>query len=106
MPNYEHLIINPSKNELKTCNWLCRRFGSNIYKPFRVRHGFCYYAIKGDSGINWIKNENYASIPSLYWVEPNNFYNFKLPKDKPIYQLVENLEKLNFLKNPQKYEWS
>jgi glucose-6-phosphate isomerase len=104
-PNYEHLIINASGKEVKTCNWLCRYFGSNIYKPFRVRHGFCYYAVKSDSEIDWIKNPNYESIPSLRWVKANNFYNFEIPANKPLYSLVNDLEKLNFLIEPQKYEW-
>jgi len=105
LPNYEHLIINPTNKELKTCNWICRRFASNIYKPFRARHGFCYYAIKQGSEIKWIKNENYESIPELGFEKPNNFYGFDLNKDKPIYKSVNNLEKLDFLLEPQKYEW-
>jgi len=105
LPKYEHLIISPTEKELKTCDWICRTFASNIYKPFRARHGFSYYAIRHDSGIKWIKNENYESIPELRFEEPNNFYNFDLNKDEPIYKLVNNLEKLNFLIEPQKYEW-
>lgn len=108
LPNYEHLIINPSDKELKTCNWTCRNFASNIYKPFRARQGFSYYAIKDPSqplGTSWIKNENYESIPELKFEEPNNFYEFELEKDKPIYNLINNLEKINFLVEPQKYEW-
>ncbi|OGZ32421.1 MAG: hypothetical protein A2V69_02265 [Candidatus Portnoybacteria bacterium RBG_13_40_8] len=108
LPKYEHLIINPTEKELKTCDWICRTFASNIYKPFRARHGFSYYALKDPStelGTRWVKNENYESIPDLRFEEPNNFYNFDLNKDEPIYKLVNNLEKLNFLVEPQKYEW-
>ncbi|MFZ5559841.1 MAG: glucose-6-phosphate isomerase family protein [Patescibacteria group bacterium] len=108
LPNYEHLIINPLDKQLKICNWICRSFASNIYKPFRARHGFCYYAIKDPStklGVNWIKNEEYESIDPLRFEEPNNFYGFDLKKDEPIYKLVNNLEKLEFLVEPQKYEW-
>jgi len=108
LPNYEHLIINPSDKELKTCNWICRNFGSNIYKPFRARHGFCYYAIKDPStklAISWIKNKNYETIPELRFEEPNNFYAFDLDKNKPIYESIDQPKKLDFLINPQKYEW-
>jgi glucose-6-phosphate isomerase len=105
LPNYEHLIINPSNKELKTCNWICRNFGSNIYKPFRARHGFCYYAIKDNAEIKWVKNKNYETIPELKFKEANNFYGFDLDKNKPIYELVNNLQKLSFLLEPQKYEW-
>ena len=109
LPKYEHLIINPTDKELMTCNWICRDFASNIYKPFRARHGFSYYAVKDPStslGIKWIKNENYESIPELRFEEPNNFYGFDLNKKEPIYKLVNNLEKLNFLVEPQKYSWN
>jgi len=105
LPNYEHLIINPSNKELKTCNWICRNFGSNIYKPFRARHGFCYYAIKDDSGIKWIENKNYETIPELRFEKPNNFYGFDLDKNKPIYESIDQPKKIDFLINPQKYEW-
>lgn len=104
-PNYEHLIINASDKNLKTCNWVCRTFGSNIYKPFKQRHGFSYYALKDINGIKWFKNENYTTIPELKLKEANNLYDFKIEKDKPVYDLVNNLAKLEFLKYPQNHKW-
>ncbi len=107
-PNYEHLIINPANKNLKTCNWICRSFGSNIYKPFKLRHGFSYYAIKDQSSplaIRWVKNENYSTIPEIKFKEPNNLYDFKIETGKPIYSLVNNLTKLEFLIAPQNHEW-
>jgi len=105
LPNYEHLIINASVKNLKTCNWICRSFGSNIYKPFRLRHGFCYYATKSGNEINWVKNENYENIPELKFAQPNNFYDLNLKKDESIYNLVNDFKKLDFLNNPQNYNW-
>ncbi len=105
-PNYEHLMINTSEKEAKTSNWVCRNFDSNIYKPFRNKHGFGYYALENNSQVNWVKNENYSSIPELKFLEPNQLLNqFNLDKEKPIYDLVNNLSKLDFLKNPQNYTW-
>jgi glucose-6-phosphate isomerase len=104
-PNYEHLIINATDKSLKTCNWICRTFGSNIYKPFKLRHGFCYYAIKNANGIQWIKNENYTSVPEIRFEQANNLYDFKIEGNEPIYSLVNNLAKLEFLENPQNHEW-
>jgi len=103
MPNYEHLMINASEKELKTANWVCRNFASNIYKPFRKKHGFCYFALKNDSQeINWVKNKNYTLIPDLEFLEPNKWLEkFKIDKEKELYSLVKNLKKLNFLKNPE-----
>jgi len=105
-PNYEHLIINIGKSDLKTCNLISRTFSSNIYKPFKMRHGFSYYAIRGFFGIKWVKNPNYISIPKIKFEMPNNFYHFNLQKEQPLYKLTDNLDKVDFLKNPQKYEWS
>ena len=106
-PNYEHLIINIGKKELKTCNWIHRGFSSNIYKPFRTQHGFSYYAIKKLFGIKWIKNSHYSSIPQLRFEKPNKFCDkFYIFKEQLIYKLLETPSKLDFLKNPQKYQWS
>jgi glucose-6-phosphate isomerase len=107
-PNYEHLIINASGKELKTANWVCRDFGSNIYKPFRIKRGFCYYALESPAGeILWQKNHHYQDIPQLKFLSPNLWLDkFKIDQEKDIYQLVKDLNKLDFLKNPQKYDWS
>jgi glucose-6-phosphate isomerase len=104
-PNYEHLMINIGKADLKTCNWITRTFSSNIYKPFKARHGFSYYATKWLLGIKWIKNTNYESIPNIRFEKPNKFYNFNIEESQPLYKLINNLNQLDFLKNPQKYEW-
>lgn len=106
-PNYEHLIINASEQELKTANWICRDFGSNVYLPFRKKHGFAYFALKGKKGeISWVKNENYSQIPDLRFVEANlGLEKFNLDKGQEIYSLVKDLTKLDFLKRPEKYDW-
>jgi len=104
-PNYEHLMMNIGKTDLKTCNWISRTFSSNIYKPFKSKHGFGYYVLKSLFGTKWIKNSNYTSIPEIKFEEPNKFYNFNLEQSQPLYQSIKNLNKLDFLKNPQKYNW-
>jgi len=101
-PNYEHLMINIGKKELKTCNWVYNEFGSNIYKPFRAKQGFSYYAIEEKNKIKWIKNNNYKTITPLKFKQPN-LYNFDIPKNKSIRKL--DPKKLDFLKNPEKYQW-
>jgi glucose-6-phosphate isomerase len=107
LPNYEHLIINASGKELKTANWVCREFGSNIYKPFRQKRGFSYFAIERLEGeIEWIKNKTYIDVPELRFQEPNRWLDkFKIDKETELYSLVKDLKKLDFLKNPQKYNW-
>ena len=106
-PNYEHIMINASNEKLKTANWICNDFSSNIYEPFKKRQGFSYYAIKNDSNeIKWIKNKNYIDIPELKFLEPNLWLEqFDIDKNEEIYSLINNLNKLDFLKNPQNYNW-
>jgi glucose-6-phosphate isomerase len=105
-PNYEHLFINVGKIDLKVCNWISRSFSTHIYKPFKLKHGFGYYALKGFLKIRWIKNQNYASVPDIKFKSPNQFYKFYIQKHQPVYDLIEQPSKLDFLKNPQKYNWN
>lgn len=98
-PNYEHIMINASGKEAKTANWVCR-FEANIYKPFRSKKGFSYYLLKD---MQWVKNENYKDIPELRFEEPNRLTKqFNIEKEAI---LDLSLEKLEFLKSPQNYEW-
>lgn len=107
-PNYDHLMINTSNQELKTANWVCREFAVNIYDVIQEKRGFCYYALKGnlEEEINWVKNENYTGIPSLEFLSPNlNLEKFGITKEEKLYDLIKTPEKLNFLKTPQNYDW-
>ena len=106
-PNYEHLMINASAQELKTANWICREFTANIYEPFKEKRGFCYYALKDEIGkINWVKNENYTNVPPLKFLEPNlGLEKFGITKEEKLYNIIKTPQKLNFLKNPQDYKW-
>lgn len=106
-PNYEHLMINASNKELKTANWVCRAFASNIYETIKEKHGFCYYALKNKMGeTDWVKNENYTGIPSLKSLEPNlGLEKFGITKEEKLYDLIKTPEKLGFLKTPQNYDW-
>ncbi len=106
-PNYEHLMINTTAKEAKTANWICRDFGSNLYKPFRQKHGFSYFALKGENNeIKWTKNPNYQDIPELRFEEPNQWIKkLKIDKKEEIYSLIKNIKKLDFLKKPQDYKW-
>ena len=107
LPNYEHIMINASNEKVKTANWICNVFMQNIYEPFKKRQGFSYYALKNDSGeIEWVKNKNYKKVPELKFEEANQrLEQFKIDKDIEMYNLIKDLSKLDFLKNPQKYNW-
>lgn len=95
-PNYGHVTINPSEKELKTANWVCRSFNS-IYEPYTERRGACYYYTTE----GWIKNEKYGNIPEIRFAKPR--YDFLIDRDVEMYELVKEIEKLEFLWKPSKH---
>ncbi len=69
-PNLAVIIINPSKNYLKTGNWVSKN-NQNIYKKLEEMGGMCYFALKGEGKkIVWAKNKNYSQIPPLKELAP------------------------------------
>jgi len=106
-PNYEHIMINATGRELKNANWICRDYGSNIYKPFKQKQGFSYFALQNQTnGVDWHKNPHYQVVPELKFLKPNRWIEqFGIKKGQEVYSLVKDLKKLDFLKNPQNYEW-
>lgn len=90
-PNYEHIMINATENEAKTCNWIYE-LGNNIYETIKQKKGLAYYLIKNNQ---WIKNPNYTDIPELEIIEPNKDFS------KPIKEF--DLQELDFLKSPENY---
>ncbi len=114
-PNYGHVTINASGQELKMANWVECNFKSN-YSIFKEKRGAGYYALCSDPAsrttlpIEWVKNENYQTVPELKICQAKDLNNllkqFKIDPDEPMYNMVNKLEKLDFLKNPQKYKWT
>jgi len=97
-PNYGHVTINPSKNELRIANWVYRNFRS-IYEPYERFRGACYYYT--DEG--WIVNPNYKEVPKMRLIEPKIPKELGLGKDDEINELVRDIKKLEFLYRPSKY---
>jgi len=93
-PNYGHVTINPTDKELITANWVCRSF-SSIYEPYTQNRGACYYYINGE----WVRNENYFKAPEIRFATPENVLGVK----EDMYDLLSEIEKLEFLTAPQKH---
>jgi glucose-6-phosphate isomerase len=64
-PKYAAVIINPLKKELKIANWVSTK-NKNIYKELEKMKGAGYFYTKS----GWIKNKNYAKIPTLRIEKP------------------------------------
>lgn len=59
------IIINASKKELKTGNWVSEK-NENIYEELEKMEGMCYFYTRE----GWIKNKNYKKIPKLKFEKP------------------------------------
>ncbi len=100
-PDYGHVTINPSNKELQMCNWVARDF-SSIYEPIKEKGGAAYFELV----TGFVKNENYGNVPELRFLGPTNFSEVGLRKNKEMYGLIrEDPKLLEFLINPQDYEW-
>lgn len=100
-PNYGHVTINPSNKELKMANWVSRNF-SSIYDPYRNCRGAAYFELTNGS---IIKNENYKNLPEIRHLKPTNLSQVGFYKNKEMYGLIRDVEKLTYLNNPQDYDW-
>lgn len=100
-PNYGHVTINPSNKELKMANWVSREF-SSIYGPYRDCKGAAYFELTDGS---LIQNVNYKNLPEIRYLKPSNHSEIGFYKNKEMYGLIRDIEKLNYLNNPQDYDW-
>lgn len=100
-PNYGHVTINPSNKELKMANWVSNQFES-IYEPYRECGGAIYFNLTDG---NLIKNENYENPPEIRKLKPTNFSKLGLHKNKEMYKIIRDPDKLNYLNSPQDYDW-
>lgn len=64
-PDYGHITINPSLEELKMADWSSKKCKSD-YKPIERKKGGCYYYTKS----GWVKNKNYKKVPKLHYKRP------------------------------------
>lgn len=101
-PNYGHIIINPANKILKTANWISSKF-SPLYEEIEKMNGFCYFALKKNSRINWVKNKKYKKVPRIRLKKSVIPPKFQIPASKPIYSLIRTPLILKFLNKPEEY---
>lgn len=103
--NYGHFSIFLSSEGVRESNWTCNDSLSD-YDRVKQKHGAAYYALIDktvENGVRWMKNENYSEVPPLRFLGPTNFADLGLLKNTDMYELVNDLEKLDYLVNPQNY---
>ena len=95
-PEYGHVMVNKTDERLITSNWVCRDFRS-IYEPYTNFRGACYYL----TADGWIKNRNYRNVPEISFATNRSDRILRVKGD--MYELVDSLDALEFLKNPDEY---
>jgi glucose-6-phosphate isomerase len=107
LPEYGHILINPSKTEpLITSNWVSTQFSSD-YTVYRRAQGAAYFVFENNGNIKIEKNKFFIEVPKIRELFPNpNIESFSLEKDKPIYPIINNnVEKLRFLNYPKEFDY-
>ena len=99
-PGFGHVTINPSKECLVVSNWVCSGFESD-YSVFEKKNGAIYYETKG----GWVENKKYPFLPQIEYEDPQDLSALGFEENVPMYKMVNSLEKLDFLKNPDKHKY-
>ncbi len=104
--NYGHNMINVFNEPLLTTNCVSNNAVYD-YESYENNHGASYYFLDNDSLIDIVKNPNYDSVPEIKKIRVKERPEFGLTKDRPLYSLVNNLDKLRFLNYPEEFkgEW-
>jgi glucose-6-phosphate isomerase len=99
-PGYGHLTINASNKVLKMANWVADNFEA-IYQPIKEKRGGAYFLLE----TGYVANKKYDHVPEIRSFQPANIKELGLQKNKEMYGLVRDLDKLEFLKKPHEHEW-
>jgi hypothetical protein len=97
-PGYGHITINSSNKTLKMANWVCSDF-SSMYHPIKEHAGAAYYLLEK----GYVPNPKYTKIPAIRYLKPAEASMLGLAKGEDMYNLISDLSKLDFLKNPHLY---
>lgn len=105
-PGFGHNTINVFDKPLLMANWVSEK-AEYDYKPYKNNHGAMYYLLDDNNLIDIIKNPNYNSVPEIKKIGTREYPEFGILKSKPLYNLVNSLEKLRFLNYPEEFagEW-
>lgn len=102
-PSFGHNTINVFNEPLLLANWVSEK-ATYDYEPYKKYHGAMYYFLKNNNLVDIVKNTNYDSVPEIKKIKAGEYPEFGLLKNKPLYSLVNNLEKLRFLNYPEEFK--
>ncbi len=98
-----HTTINVFNEPLIMANWISDD-AIYDYESYKNNHGASYYFLDNDDLIDIVKNPNYDSVPEIKKIRVKECPEFGLTKDRPLYGLVNNLDKLRFLNHPEEFK--
>ena len=107
LPEYGHILINPSKSEpLITSNWVGTQFSSD-YSLYKETQGAAYFVFEEGDDLKIEKSKFFSEVAPIREVFPSErIEKFGLEKNKPQYPLINNPEKLRFLNYPKEFDYS
>lgn len=97
-PNYGHVTINELDEPIVMANWVCDDFKS-VYGDYEDKSGAAYYLMVNGK---IEKNSRYENLPEIRELKSNPRVVEKLD-GKPIYNYLEHIEDILFLKDPQNH---
>ena len=102
-PGFGHNTINVFDKPLLMANWISEKAVYD-YKSHKNNRGACYYLTANGDLVDIAKNPAYESVPDIKKIHPKEYLELGLTKNKPLYSLVDNIDKLRFLNYPEKFE--
>lgn len=101
-PEFGHNTINVFNEPLLLANWVSNRAVYD-YDAYKNNKGAAYYFLKNNDLIDIVKNPNYKATPEIKKNRIKEWPEFGLVKNRPLYSLANDLEKLKFLNYPEEF---
>lgn len=103
-PGFGFVSTNPGSEELVLANWVSREF-ENEYETFENLRGAAYYLLESADGksVEFEKNSYYEKIPEIIKLRPKEIPELGILRFQPLYDMIKNPGKLEFLTKPEKY---
>lgn len=99
-PEFGHVTINASDEELLMSNWVADTFASD-YGTILENRGFAYYLTKTGLAANPLYKQGDAPLPRVSFMTPGDHPEFGLFCGEDMYGLIRTPEKLAFLRTPE-----
>lgn len=111
-PGYGHILINPGKDDLVAAGFsskaLTRESQAGETAGYARAKGGAYFIFKDNLGEFFQPNPYYQGVPYMRMAGPGaRMKSLGLDSASPVYNLLsKGIEKLDFLNNPAKYDYS